>query len=135
MPAHRKSIFITGTDTGVGKTVITAALAWTILRAGKRAAVMKPVQTGACGPGLTDIEFVEKVLGASYDLEEVCPYRFPKPLSPLTASALSGKIIDPEKIRNAYLALKSRNDFVIVEGAGGLLVPIREDYLLSLIHI
>ncbi|MFI5322453.1 MAG: dethiobiotin synthase [Thermodesulfobacteriota bacterium] len=131
MPPNTKSIFITGTDTGVGKTVIMAALAWTMSSAGKRAAVMKPIQTGARGSGLMDIEFVEKVLGANYDLDEVCPYRFPEPLSPLTASMISGNEIDIEKIKNAYLRLELANELVIVEGAGGLLVPIREDYLMS----
>jgi dethiobiotin synthetase len=131
MPSHTKSIFITGTDTGVGKTVITAALAWTILSAGKKTAVMKPVQTGTGEPGLADIEFVEKVVGAHYNPEEVCPYSFREPVSPLTASMVSGKKIDIEKIKNAYLRLESKYDFVIVEGAGGLLVPIREDYLMS----
>lgn len=130
MPSHPQGIFITGTDTGVGKTVITAALAWTMVKAGKRTVVMKPVQTGTGLPGLTDIEFVEKVLGSDYILDEVCPYRFPEPLSPLTASMISGKKIDVEKIKRAFLKLKSIHDVVIVEGAGGLLVPIREDYLM-----
>jgi dethiobiotin synthetase len=131
MPPDSKSIFITGTDTGVGKTVITAALAWTMSSAGVRAAVMKPVQTGTSAHGLIDIEFVEMVVDANYNMDEVCPYRFPEPLSPLAASTISGKEIDIEKIRNAYLSLSSRNDVVIVEGAGGLLVPMRKDYLMS----
>ncbi len=124
-------IFISGTDTGVGKTVITAALAWSLKQAGKRVAVMKPVQTGTELPGLTDIEFVEKVLGTNHPLDDVCPYRFPKPLAPLVASGLSGETIDIERIRGAYNKLRSAHDVVIVEGAGGLLVPILENYLMS----
>lgn len=124
-------IFITGTDTGVGKTVITAALAWTLKRAGRDVAVMKPVQTGAEETGPMDIDFVQKVLDTKYDVDDVCPYRFPKPLAPLVASEAVGEKIDPGKIRKAYNKLKSAHDLVLVEGAGGLLVPILEDYLMS----
>lgn len=131
MPPLTNGIFISGTDTGVGKTVITAALAWSLKQTGKRIAALKPVQTGTELPGLTDIEFVEKVLGTHHALDDVCPYRFPKPLAPLVASELSGGEIDIGKIKEAYRKLQSAHDIVIVEGAGGLLVPILENYLMS----
>ncbi len=124
-------VFITGTDTGVGKTVITAALAWTMVQAGRKVAVMKPVQTGTGLPGLTDIEFIERVLGAKYDVDDVCPYRFREPLSPLSASKISGIKIDTERIKQAYHKLRSMSDLVVVEGAGGLLVPILDNYLMA----
>ena len=124
-------IFITGTDTGVGKTVITAAIAWTLKRAGRDVAVIKPIQTGTEQTGPMDIDFIQKVLGTNYDIDDVCPYRFPKPLAPLVASEIEGEKIDADKIRKAYIKLKSAHEVVLVEGAGGLLVPILEDYLMS----
>ncbi|MEW6145416.1 MAG: dethiobiotin synthase [Thermodesulfobacteriota bacterium] len=131
MPSLPNGVFITGTDTGVGKTVITAALAWILVQAGKRVAVMKPVQTGTGLPGMTDIEFVESVLDAKFDPDDTCIYRFREPLSPLAASRISGIKIDTGKIKQVFEKLRSAHDIVIVEGAGGLLVPITEDYLMA----
>ena len=124
-------VFVTGTDTGVGKTVITAALAWSLASAGKSVAVMKPVQTGTSLPGMSDIEFAETVLGAKHDPDDVCLYSLSEPLSPLAASEISGIEIDTVRIINAYRRLCTAHDLVIVEGAGGLLVPIKKDYLMS----
>ena len=131
MTEFPKGIFVTGTDTGVGKTVVTAAIAWNLTQAGKRVALMKPVQTGTIVSGPTDIEFVQKVLGADYSLDVSCPYMFSDPVAPLVASMLVGERIDIKKIKDSYSRLSSDNDFVIVEGAGGLLVPILEDYFMS----
>jgi dethiobiotin synthetase len=131
MTSFPESIFVTGTDTGVGKTVITSALAWTLMQAGSKVSVMKPVQTGTNEPGLTDLEFVETVLGASFNSEDNSPYSFPEPLAPLTASRFAGRKIDIDKIKRAFEKLRSASDTVIVEGAGGLLVPILENYLMS----
>jgi dethiobiotin synthetase len=126
-----KGIFITGTDTGVGKTVVSATIAWTLQQSGKRVSAMKPVQTGAGEDGLLDIEFIQKVMGTDYSLEAVCPYRFPLPLAPLVAAELAGERIEIDKIKSAYFNLSSWNDTVIVEGAGGLLVPLKETYFMS----
>jgi dethiobiotin synthetase len=131
MTKFPNGIFVTGTDTGVGKTVVAAAIAWNLTQAGKRVALMKPVQTGTIVSGPTDIEFVQKVLGADYSLDVSCPYMFSDPVAPLVASMLVGERIDIKKIKDAYSRLSSDNDFVIVEGAGGLLVPILEDYFMS----
>jgi dethiobiotin synthetase len=131
MTEFPKGIFVTGTDTGVGKTVVTAAIAWNLTQAGKRVALMKPIQTGTIVSGPTDIEFVQKVLGADYSLDVSCPYMFSDPVAPLVASMLVGERIDIKKIKDSYSRLSSDNDFVIVEGAGGLLVPILEDYFMS----
>ena len=131
MSSLPKGIFITGTDTGVGKTVVTAAIAWCLKRSGKDVAVMKPVQTGTELDVLTDIEFVQSVIGEKYSIQDVCPYRFKKPLAPLVASRLENRTIDIDKIISAYRSLVSAYEVVIVEGAGGLLVPINSDYLMS----
>ena len=126
-----KGIFVTGTDTGVGKTVVSATIAWTLRHAGRRVAVMKPVQTGAAEDGLSDMEFIQKVMGTDCSREAVCPYRFALPLAPLVAANLAGQPIEVDKIKSAYFDLSSHYDVVIVEGAGGLLVPITETYFMS----
>jgi dethiobiotin synthetase len=128
---HSKGFFITGTDTGVGKTVVSAALGWNLIQSGKKVGVMKPIQTGTDLVGLMDIEFIQKVLETSYALEEVCPYRFPHPVAPFVASSLVGQIIDTDRLKSNFLRMSSTNDVVIVEGAGGLLVPIKKNYLMS----
>ena len=131
MSENSKGIFVTGTDTGVGKTIVTAAIAWNLKQAGKSVAVMKPIQTGTVVSGPTDLEFVQEVLGQDHRADVSCPYSFPDPVAPLVASMLAGERIQIEKIKEAYENLCSQNDFVIVEGAGGILVPILEDYFMS----
>ncbi len=126
-----KGIFVTGTDTGVGKTIVTAAIAWNLTQVGKRVAVMKPVQTGTIISGPSDIEFVQMVLGEDNPIDSSCPYSFPDPVAPLVASMLVGEQIQIGRIVDAYEELASQNDFVIVEGAGGLLVPIHDNYFMS----
>ena len=131
MSEFPKGIFVTGTDTGVGKTIVSAAIAWNMIQAGKRVAVMKPVQTGTVISGPTDIEFIQKVVGEGSQVDYSCPYSFPDPVAPLVASMLGGESIHIGKIVDAYEKLSSENDFVIVEGAGGLLVPILDNYFMS----
>ncbi|MGH7909123.1 MAG: dethiobiotin synthase [Thermodesulfobacteriota bacterium] len=126
-----KGIFITGTDTGVGKTVVSAALALTLKQTGNKVAVMKPVQTGTDSGGCLDIEFIQSVIETNYPLDNVCPYRFSHPLAPLVAANLVGERIDLERIKSCYYRLASIHDTVIVEGAGGLLVPLTDNYLMS----
>lgn len=131
MSKFPKGIFVTGTDTGVGKTIVTASIAWNIAQAGKFVGVMKPVQTGTVVSGPTDIEFVQKALGPESSLEISCPYTFPDPISPLVASMISGERIYIDRIKDSFKKLSAANDTVIVEGAGGILVPILEDYFMS----
>ena len=126
-----KGIFVTGTDTGVGKTIISAALALTLKQSGNKVAVMKPVQTGTDLGGYLDIEFIQSVIETNYPLDNVCPYRFSHPLAPLVAANLVGERIDLERIKSCYHKLASIHDTVIVEGAGGLLVPLTDNYLMS----
>ena len=124
-------IFVTGTDTGVGKTIVTAAIAWNLKQAGRKVGVMKPIQTGAIVSGPTDIEFVQKLIGDDGLVEYSCPYTFADPVAPLVASMLSDERIDIRRIKDSYKKLKENNETVIVEGAGGMLVPILEDYFMS----
>lgn len=126
-----KAIFITGTDTGVGKTVVTAALAALLSEKGVAAGVMKPFQTGTDLEGLSDAEFVYAFLGRDCALSEVSPCRLRVPLSPYRAAAIEGTDIPLEKIMEHTQDYISRNDITLVEGAGGLCVPVTGSYMMA----
>jgi dethiobiotin synthetase len=110
---------VTGTDTGVGKTLVSVALVWLFRRHGLRVAAMKPVETG----NGDDAVRLWHVAGASDQPEDVCPYRFEEPLAPYLAAQRAGTTIDPTVLDAALNRLGRNKDAIIVEGAGGLLVP------------
>lgn len=122
-----ESFFITGTDTGVGKTYIAAALAAALKKNGVDVGLMKPVASG----GRKDAEFLISGTGVSDDICLVNPYCLETPVAPSVAAEIEGVTIDIEKIKTAYQELSKRHEMVIVEGVGGLLVPIYGDYLVS----
>jgi len=120
--------FVTGTDTGVGKTVVSCALLHALRARGMRAVGMKPVASGCerTHAGLIN-EDVEVLLGASdpaVTREEISIYRFEPPIAPHLAAAQAGVNIDIDAIVRRYHALVARFDAVVVEGAGGWLVPL-----------
>jgi len=127
------SFFITGTDTGVGKTLVGGAIAAALARAGKRVGVLKPCETGCLEKGgrllPADALFLKSMAGCAEDLSIICPYCFRLPLAPLVAAEREGCCIEPGRIRAALQALQHGHDSVVVEGAGGLLVPIAPDVL------
>jgi len=127
-----KGLFITGTDTGVGKTVVAGAIAAYLRSKGKSVGVMKPVETGCRenGDGLvpSDATFLKKASGSTDILGAICPYCFAEPLAPAVAAQRAGKTIDPKFIRKVYRAIARGCETVIVEGAGGLMVPINGKY-------
>ncbi|MBI3600733.1 MAG: adenosylmethionine--8-amino-7-oxononanoate transaminase [Nitrospinae bacterium] len=122
-----KGIFITGTDTGVGKTVVSAGIALSLRSKGIDVGIMKPIQSG----GREDTEFLIKASAVKDEIELINPCYFEKPLAPLTASEIKGVKIDITAIKNAFEELSRRHDVVIVEGIGGLLVPLTQDYFVS----
>ncbi|MBW2616805.1 MAG: dethiobiotin synthase [Deltaproteobacteria bacterium] len=128
-------IFVTGTDTGIGKTVIAAGLAGALKAKGVDVGVMKPVATGAIktAGGLVsdDVRFLMDVADCTDDWELVNPVTLEPPLSPLQACMADGCEIQLERIQQAYLELSNRHDFIVVEGIGGILVPIKEGYFVS----
>ncbi len=130
-----QGVFITGTDTGVGKTIISAALTRALLNRGIDVGVMKPVETGcARGPkGLipTDSEFLIKAARSKDPRKLITPYTMHAPVAPCEAAEKEGVEIMEEYIRDCYLQLKSRHEFMVVEGAGGLMVPIYRRFLVS----
>ena len=119
---RQKGLFIVGTDTGVGKSVVTAGLAMAFKSRGVDVGVMKPVSTG--GPRPLDALFLKKAAQLEDPLEWINPIHLELPLAPWVASCLIGEKINLYKIRSAYRQLKKRHPFILVEGTGGLLVPI-----------
>lgn len=124
---------ITGTDTGIGKTVVTAALAALLARGGRRVAAMKPIETGLDLDTRrdergqpADHELLAEAAGAGDALAAVCPLLLPDPLAPLVAARLAGVTIDLRQLDHAMTALAEGRDALLVEGAGGLRVPITE---------
>ncbi|HSN92515.1 MAG TPA: dethiobiotin synthase [Anaeromyxobacteraceae bacterium] len=122
-----RGLFVTGTDTGVGKTEVACALLRAARARGLDAVGMKPAQSGA-GPG--EVSDAERLLEASGRVEPfaaVCPYELEAPLAPAVAARLEGRTVSLDAIVSAARALASRHAAVVVEGAGGLLVPLSED--------
>lgn len=132
MEQRAKGFFITGTDTGVGKTIITAALIKVISRLGFTTSGMKPLESGCLQQGdllvPPDGMFIKTIAHMEENIGHVTPCRFKSPLAPLPASEIEGITVDFEKIRKAFAGLSKKYDVVIVEGIGGLLVPITRDY-------
>lgn len=119
-------IFISGTDTGVGKTLIAAALLRRLVAEGARAVGMKPVAAGI-SPGATfnaDVGLLIAAGNVEAALADVNPYSFTPAIAPHLAAARSGVAIDLAQIAAAYARLRANADVVIVEGAGGVLVPL-----------
>ena len=125
-----RSIFVTGTDTGVGKTVVAAGIAAALARRGIDVGVMKPVATGGRRRGrrLTsaDAELLRKAAGVRDPLERVNPVCLEPPLAPSVASRLSRRPVDLGLVRKAFATLASTHDCLVVEGIGGLMTPLRE---------
>ncbi len=121
-------LFVTGTDTGVGKTVASAWLAARAAATGLRVVYVKPVQTGVPDDATAgDAAFVTRAAG----VEATELVRFPAPLAPAEAAAQVGATIDPGDLVERTRALAGEADLVIVEGAGGLLVPLTEDVTMA----
>lgn len=125
-------IFITGTDTGVGKTYIAEKIASALTIKGVDVGVMKPAETGCRvrSGKLMPADTLRLKAAAHCDdsLDLLNPYRFRKPLAPFVAARLEGKKINPPKIINVFQTLAQKHEFMIVEGAGGIMVPLTRCY-------
>jgi dethiobiotin synthetase len=144
-----KGLFITGTDTGVGKTIVAGAIAAYLREQGRSVGVMKPAETGCrpmtsaqvikyaggrvkcVGSGLypTDAAFLKEASGSADPLDLICPYRFAEPLAPAVAAERAGVKVRTALIKESLKAIEGGRDYVIVEGAGGLMVPLYKKYL------
>lgn len=134
MHANRSNgIFISGTDTDVGKTIVAAAIARFLRNRGVDVGVMKPIEAGVEDKALLghDGELLQWAAGSEDEIELVCPYRLLAPLAPSVAAQKEGIEVDFDKIHEAANTLAKRHEFLIVEGAGGLLVPLSGKVLVS----
>ena len=124
--------FVSGIDTDIGKTVATGVLAKQLLHQGKSVITQKPVQTG-CQNIADDIAVHRKIMGISLQEADkqrlTMPEIFSYPASPHLAARLDGRALDLNKIRTATQQLAAQYEIVLVEGAGGLMVPLTEDLL------
>jgi dethiobiotin synthetase len=121
-----RGIFITATDTGVGKTVVTAALAIALRKRGYSVGVMKPIETGvpsSVDEG-SDAARLRAAARSSDVLIEIRPYAFRRPLAPLDAARLEKRTVTLPTIMRAFHMLQSRHEVLLVEGVGGVYVPI-----------
>jgi dethiobiotin synthetase len=129
---HFNSLFVAGTDTGVGKTLVTALIALRMRELGINCGVMKPFASGCTweeGALISeDATFLQQALQLSDTHDEICPIRLEEPLAPLIAARRAGlSTLDwPDMVRDAFQTLSSRYECVVVEGVGGLLAPIWE---------
>jgi dethiobiotin synthetase len=120
----KRTIVVTATDTGVGKTVTTAALAAALRRCGYSVGVMKPIETGVVTEHRSDAWFLKQAAQVSDALDLIRPYAFRLPVAPLDAARVERRPIRFSTIRQAYRRLQRRHDLLLVEGVGGLHVPL-----------
>jgi dethiobiotin synthetase len=123
-----RSFFVTGTDTGVGKTLVTAALLRRLRESGVTVAGMKPVAAGTvagpAGPANADALLLQSESSARHPYAIVNPWLFTPAIAPHIAAAEAGIVIDTERIVKAHDMLRASADVVLAEGAGGFLVPL-----------
>ena len=128
-----RGLFVTGTDTGVGKTVVTGAIARCLSGAGVSVGVFKPIATGCEhrreGLVSSDAEFLAHCSNSGFSLEEINPVRYAEAVTPSVAVERSGRAIDWAGLGQAYGRISEASDVTLVEGIGGLMVPIEPGYL------
>ncbi len=118
--------FVTGTDTGIGKTTVSCALLHAFAAQGKKVVGMKPIAAGSENGQWMDVELLLAASNVNVSRQQINPYAFNPPLAPHIAAQQINREIDLEVIRAAYRELSTKVDIVIVEGVGGFLVPINQ---------
>jgi dethiobiotin synthetase len=128
----RTGIFITGTDTAVGKTFFACGLAALLKELGYKVGAMKPAETGcdqSDGKFMPqDARALKEASGSELSLDKICPYQLRESLAPSVAAQREGVVIDIDRLMEIYNEISSTHDVTIVEGAGGLLVPLLPSY-------
>lgn len=129
------SLLVTGTDTGVGKTLVAGAIADWFRRRSCRVAVLKPVATGCVrrreGLVSEDAEFLAHCADTRFPLDVVCPQRYAEPLAPAVAAERAAQPLDWAAIGRSIDAMSAQSDVMIVEGVGGLMVPMDAKHTLK----
>lgn len=123
-PSPGEIIFVSGTDTGVGKTVLTAMLLHHLRQSGVRALAMKPF----CSGNRSDAALLTALQDGELLIDEVNPFYFQEPVAPLIAGRQEGKTIDLKQVMAAIRCVQGRCERLLVEGVGGLLSPLGEGY-------
>ena len=131
-----RGLFITGTDTGVGKTHIACAIVRELKAAGHRVGVFKPACSGAMidtagHPHWDDVDRLREALGQSVSDDQLCPQRFLAPLAPPVAARKERRTVDLVAIERGLNAWQANSDIIIVEGAGGLLCPLTDELTIA----
>ena len=131
-PVTIPGLFVTGTDTGVGKTVVAGAIAAWFRSRGARVAVLKPIATGCerRREGLVspDAEFLAHCADAAHPLDLICPIRYVEPLAPAIAAERAGQQVDWAAVQRSLDLLTRDSDVIVVEGVGGAMVPLDEKH-------
>ena len=136
-PVPIPGLFITGTDTGVGKTVIAGAIAQWFARRGAQVAVCKPIATGCArrreGLVSEDAEFLASCADSRHTLDMICPQRYVEPLAPAVAAERAGEPVDWRLIDQSIQQMCIGSTVMIVEGVGGVAVPLDEQ--VTVLHL
>src|ERR1051325_4273038 len=131
-PIPIPSLLITGTDTGIGKTIVAASIAQILNEQGHRVAVLKPAGSGCVhrreGLVSEDAELLAHCANARHPLDLICPQRFAEPLAPAVAAQRAGVAIDWQAIDRSIQLMSKDSDVMIIEGVGGILVPIDQKH-------
>ena len=124
-------LFVTGTDTDVGKTAVAVAIVRRLVRDGLRVGVYKPVVSGVCPEGIagSDAARLWEAAGRPLSIEAVCPQMFAAAISPPRSARVEGRRVDERLLRAGFEAWREASDIVIVEGAGGLFSPLGDTSL------
>lgn len=134
MPADKpKGLFVTGTDTGVGKTIVAAALAKLLEERGVNVGVMKPAESGVANPSALgqDAALLKWAANSSLSNDEIAPYRLKAALAPSVAAAEEKIRIDYNRLLQQAREIIDSHEFTIIEGAGGLMVPLSGGFLMA----
>jgi dethiobiotin synthetase len=124
-----RGVFVTGTGTEVGKTVVAAVIAHTLATDGVRVAVFKPAVSGLVAGGEPDYAILRRAARSDQTDDEIAPYRFEPAVSPHLGAELGGDPIEPPRLLAAAHRAAARADALVCEGVGGLLVPLTLGYL------
>lgn len=133
-----RGVFITATDTGVGKTLVASALVAYLTQRGIDVGVMKPIETGVSrsAKARSDGMRLRRAAGSDDPMAEVCPYVFRLPVAPFSAARAEGTIVQIATIMRAFRGLSQKHALVVVEGVGGAYAPITQSInVLNLIHL